>query len=81
MIMIHLLRTGLGLLVIGFSLSAFSADIPSEIEGAEHFNKEQCVANNTNDCIEAVCETSSALDCNDQCRKDAQDKCEALANQ
>lgn len=63
------------------SLSLFAADIPTVVEGAENFNKEACISSNTNDCIQSVCLTSSELDCNDQCKKAAIDKCEELSNE
>lgn len=63
-----------------FSLPVFAqaADIPTNVEGTEQLSQEECVANNTNDCIQSVCTTSSELDCNDQCQKSATEKCQNL---
>lgn len=62
-------------------LVGYAVDIPTNVIGAENFSKEECIASNTNDCIEAVCMTSTALDCSAQCKSDATDKCEAMAEQ
>ena len=69
----------IGLFLI--TLNAYAVDIPTVVEGSENFSKEQCIASNTNDCIQSVCMTSSDLDCNVKCKEGAEDKCEELADE
>lgn len=65
-------------LFAGFSVLANAADIPAVVEGQEKYSKEECIASATNDCIQSLCETSSELDCEDQCRTSANDKCKEM---
>lgn len=62
----------------GFSAMVNAADIPSVVEGAEEYSKEQCEATAANDCIESLCQTSSDIDCEDKCRTTAVDKCKEM---
>lgn len=61
-----------------FPVMVNAVDIPSVIEGADGYNQEECVAASTNDCIQSICETSSDLNCEDQCRGSAVDRCKEI---
>ncbi|VEG90672.1 hypothetical protein [Legionella spiritensis] len=54
---------------------ARAADIPTEVIGAEEYDKEMCVQQYTDTCINAVCLTSTSRDCQEKCRSRAKDKC------
>lgn len=63
------------------STLVFADDDPSVDQGASNMSQEMCVEENTNDCIDSVCMTSSATDCQDQCQADAQDKCQQMQDE
>lgn len=76
-----LIRTVLCIGVISLPFNASAYDNPTTVLGSEEFSKQECIDTNTNDCIESICMTSTALDCTQQCKQDAIDKCEDLADQ
>jgi len=45
-------------------------------EEAEKYDKTMCVARQSNQCINEVCETSDAIDCSEKCQQEAAAKCE-----
>lgn len=63
------------------SFCVVAADLPTAIEGDEAFDQIECVRQNTDDCIQSVCMNSSELDCTDQCKNDAEDKCKELSEE
>ncbi|HHT0592350.1 TPA: hypothetical protein ACTXXA_000854 [Legionella anisa] len=71
------------LIVLGFlfSFSVFAADIPSDNLGAQKYDRTQCLYNTTQDCINSQCLTSEETDCQDNCRKMAQAKCQQEINE
>ena len=71
----------LSILLASFSLWAQAADIPEVVVKDENFDQEMCVERTANDCINTICITSSARDCQDTCQSDAEDKCEAMAQE
>ena len=62
----------------GFPAMVSAAVVPSIVEGQGDYSKEDCVATATNNCIQTICETSSELDCEDQCRISAVQKCKEI---
>lgn len=64
-----------------FSYHLYAADIPYLDQQSGHFDMEMCIEDYTNDCIDEVCLTSSALDCQDQCKVVAKSKCEEMSEQ
>jgi hypothetical protein len=54
---------------------AQAADIPEVVEGAEKYDKQNCIQTYTDNCIDNVCTTSEQIDCESNCGKLAQDKC------
>lgn len=54
------------------------ADIPEVVQGSEAYDRNACLANYTNDCINAACPTSSSTDCNKQCASTADYKCKII---
>lgn len=63
-----------------FSMNVFGADIPQVDIQSQEFNKDECINNNTQNCINAQCLTSEALDCQEQCGKLATAQCEEQAD-
>ncbi|KTC99442.1 hypothetical protein [Legionella erythra] len=57
-------------------LMVYAADLPTVVIGSENYDHDMCVQQYTDNCISTVCITSSALDCNEQCKAAAIDKCE-----
>jgi hypothetical protein len=74
----HLLKVSAFVL---FAASVNAADLPTVVEGSEEYSQEQCIASNTDDCIQSVCMNSEAPDCTDQCKTSAEDKCKELAEE
>ncbi|KTD65669.1 hypothetical protein [Legionella spiritensis] len=74
----HMIHITLFYIFIFLSLitaMAHAADIPTQVIGAEEYDKEMCVQQYTDTCINAICLTSTATDCQEQCRSKAKDKC------
>lgn len=67
--------------LMAVSSGLMAADLPTAIEGDEAFDQIECVRQNTDDCIQSVCMNSSELDCTDQCKSDAEDKCQELSEE
>lgn len=66
-------------LFTSLSFMVNAADIPTAVEGAEGYNKANCLATSTNDCIESICMTSPDTDCQEKCKNSAADRCQALS--
>jgi hypothetical protein len=64
-----------------FSLMVTAADIPSEVEGAQDLDQLSCVDEATQNCIDDACLTSEDIDCEDNCGKLAQQKCQDAINE
>lgn len=47
----------------------------------ESFNMNQCVQQNIKNCLRAVCIPGTPTNCPDQCRVNAQQKCQAMSTQ
>lgn len=63
-----------GMLILLLSTPSF-ADDPEQIQqGAEQFDWQTCVDNNTSNCVND-CATSSDINCADKCEDIAKDKC------
>lgn len=62
--------------VLPFMVNA--AVVPVVVEGVEGYSKDECVTATANDCIHSICETSSELNCEEQCKTSAVDKCHEL---
>lgn len=59
-----------------FSCVVSAADIPDEDIGAQELQQDTCVGQATEHCIDTMCLTSEDTDCEDNCGKMAQDKCQ-----
>lgn len=76
------LTTSLGLLIgVLFSLCAAAADIPQDDIGAQKYDAQQCIDNTSQSCINSACLNSDQIDCQDNCRKMAQEKCQQEINE
>ncbi|MDR3441877.1 MAG: hypothetical protein P4L65_02555 [Legionella sp.] len=77
-----LLTTSLCLLIgLLFSLCAAAADIPQDDIGAQKYDTQQCIDNTSQSCINSACLNSDQIDCQDNCRKMAQEKCQQETNE
>ena len=56
----------------------YAVTIPSDILGTREYNRVQCNAELSQNCIIEGCSRSTARDCLEQCRGLAQDKCSYL---
>ena len=61
-----------------FSSISFSADIPQDSIGSQKLTKTECIANASQDCINSNCLNSESVDCQDNCRTMAKDKCQQM---
>ena len=57
------------------STEIYAADIPEDVSSSEAFDVQKCISQKTNDCINNICITSSALDCQEQCNNEAEASC------
>ncbi|MBL7479043.1 hypothetical protein [Legionella bononiensis] len=64
-----------------FSLMVSAADIPSEVEGTQDLDQLSCVDEATQNCIDNACLTSDDINCEDNCGKLAQQKCQDANNE
>ncbi|TAL63531.1 MAG: hypothetical protein EPN84_04760 [Legionella sp.] len=64
------------LLVALYSFPVWAVDDPQVDEGAQQFDQMQCVDDATQNCINDACLNSEEIDCEDNCKKLAQDKCQ-----
>ncbi len=69
------------ILVSLFSFSVFADDDPIVVEGADEYNRMQCIDNETQNCINDACLNSESTDCQENCRKLAEDKCQEAEDQ
>ena len=73
--------------VTGFTLAAllsfsvWADDDPDVDEGAQKLDSVECVGDTTDQCITDICETSENIDCEANCRKMAQDKCQQAVDE
>lgn len=67
----------------GFLLvnAGFAADIPTVVQGAQKYDRQNCTQEYSQNCINNSCLNSEQLDCQDNCRRLAQDKCRQQANE
>lgn len=72
----YLIRGGCFLGGCLLSSLVFAVDVPSVEEGAQQYDKGACLARYTQNCIQSVCMTSSSTDCQENCQKEAADKCQ-----
>ncbi len=77
----HFLRRFIIILVSLFSLTLYAADIPQDVIGSQKFDAMRCYTENSQTCINSVCLNSDQIDCQDNCRKIAQQKCQQQANE
>lgn len=75
------MKTSLIIFGFFFSFSIFAADIPQDNLGAQKYDKSQCFNNTTQDCINSQCLNSDQIDCQDNCRRMAQAKCQQQTNE
>lgn len=61
--------------------SVFAADIPQDNIGTQKYDRQQCIDNATQTCINASCLNSDQIDCQDNCRKMSQEKCQQEGNE
>lgn len=67
--------------IIPFLFCSFvvsAADIPSDVEGTQDIDQLSCIDENTQNCINDACLTSENIDCEDNCGKLAQQKCQEM---
>lgn len=62
------------------SSSAFAANIPADSLGAQKYNSMKCVDEAAQNCIDNSCLNSDQIDCQDNCRTLAQQKCQNQNN-
>ncbi len=63
------------------SLALYAADIPQDVIGSQKFDAMRCYTENSQTCINSVCLNSDQIDCQDNCRKMAKEKCQQQANE
>jgi hypothetical protein len=63
------------------SVSAMAADIPQDNIGAQKYDRQECIDNAAQACINSACLNSEQIDCQDNCRKMAQEKCQQESNE
>lgn len=61
-----------------FSFMVSAADIPADVEGTQGLDQLSCIDENTQNCINDACLTSDEIDCEDNCGKLAQQKCQEM---
>ncbi|MCL9684407.1 hypothetical protein [Legionella maioricensis] len=64
-----------------FSYAIFAADIPQDVIGSEKFDAMKCISENTQTCINSICLNSEEIDCQSNCQKTAQEKCQQQINE
>lgn len=63
-----------------YSTIIIAADIPDDVIDARQFNSEQCIDENTQECINNQCLTSEERNCQDKCADLAKAKCQQQSN-
>ena len=64
-----------------FSCAVLAADIPQDVIGSEKFDAMKCISENTQTCINSICLNSEEIDCQANCQKTAQEKCQQQSNE
>jgi hypothetical protein len=64
-----------------FSFLVSAADLPSDVDGAQQFDQLTCVDEATQNCIDDACLTSEDIDCEGNCGRLAQQKCQEQMNE
>lgn len=64
-----------------FSCIVTAADVPQDDEGAQDYNKMECVDDRTQTCIDDACLNSESTDCQENCQKMAAEKCQEEENE
>lgn len=65
----------LAVVVFG-SLPLFAVDIPTDDLGVQQFDQETCISNEVDLCITNICINSDQIDCQSNCQRIAQEKCQ-----
>lgn len=68
-------------LLILCSLGINAADVPADVEGANKFDQLSCIDQAIQNCINDSCLNSDNIDCEDNCGKLAQQKCQEQINE
>lgn len=66
------------LICLFFPALAIAADIPEIVDQNEADSQELCVARASADCLNTICPTSPDINCSDNCKDDAVDKCQEM---
>ena len=64
-----------------FPLLSQAADIPDVVNGNNAQNQQMCIDRATNDCVSTVCENSTDINCSDNCKNSALDKCKEMSEE
>ena len=64
-----------------FSCGVYADDVPQDDIGAQKFDLMTCVSETTQSCIDDDCLNSDQVDCQDNCKKLAQEKCQQQLNE
>lgn len=75
------IQYGLFLIITSFSFTLAASDSSSFPGDPEQFDMKQCVEQNARICQEGVCISGTPTNCAEQCRKNAEDKCQAMSTQ
>lgn len=63
------------------SCAVYADDVPQDDLGAQKLDKLECVDENTQRCINDECQNSEEIDCQDNCKKLSQEKCQEEMNE
>jgi len=63
------------------AFTASAATIPPDALGAQKFDAMRCVAETTQNCINTICLNSTQRNCQGECAKMSQQKCQQQSNQ
>ena len=76
------MKHSLILTFIAFSpLLAQAADLPNVVNQNKAASQQMCIDRATDDCINTVCINSSSINCTDNCKSAAQDKCKGMSEE
>jgi len=64
-----------------FSGAGLAVDNPQDAMGSEKFDSMKCITENAETCINSICLNSDQVDCQDNCQKTAQEKCQQQSNE
>lgn len=62
-------------LILSACVSSYAADLPPVIIGADDYDAAMCVEREKNNCINSICLNSEEIDCIENCKSGAIDKC------